>query len=132
MKQWPPARSDKEISVLDGLPSDAKSVLIQWRRGAKLAETEPTAVNAEGNSASWNTRMQQVATIYKQDVGFQPKEYTLKVQTVAEKHGETVRKTYGKCKVDLAQFCSSESLVEKDILLKLRLPCGQYGVILLF
>jgi len=61
MKQWPPARSDKEISVLDGLPSDAKSVLIQWRRGAKLAETEPTAVNAEGNSASWNTRMQQVA-----------------------------------------------------------------------
>lgn len=48
-----------------------------------------------------------------------PKESVFKVQTISGKHGEK-RKTFAKCKIDVAQFCSCEATGSKEVVLPLR------------
>mmetsp|Transcript_11791 Transcript_11791/g.30212 ORF Transcript_11791/g.30212 Transcript_11791/m.30212 type:complete len:571 (+) Transcript_11791:245-1957(+) len=109
----------------EGLPPGTTQVLLQWKRGLKLAETDLVDVSQPEGTATWNFKLLQVATIFKQDKALLPKEYTFKLQTVEHRHGESVRWTVGKAQVDLTQFCSLDPMCVHT----LELPLSPAGTI---
>jgi hypothetical protein len=50
----------------------------------------------------------QQATMYKDDNKFHSKEFVFKIQSAKGKSSEEDRKTIGKLRVDLSQFCGSD------------------------
>lgn len=63
----------------------------------------------------------QTATLYKDSGRLLPKEYTFKIQNVRGSGDSSSRKTIGKIKVDMSQFCSEETApVPQEVFLQLK------------
>eukprot|EP00951_Prasinocladus_malaysianus_P011995 scaffold89076_cov32-Prasinocladus_malaysianus.AAC.1 len=108
---------------VEGVAAGANNVILQWRRGNKLAETEPSLVDQGCHMAMWNKKLEQVATMYKQEKKFLSKDYTFKLQALSQQNGMMDRKTIGKAKVNFAQFCTLEPFTSKEFTLQMS-PSG--------
>jgi hypothetical protein len=63
----------------------------------------------------------QTATLYKENGRLLPKEYSFKVQHVRGTGDNTTRKTVGKVKVDMSQFCTEVlSPLPQEVFLQLK------------
>ena len=64
----------------------------------------------------------QTVTVYQDSGAFVPKEYVLKVQSVrGAARGHEERRTVGKIRVDLAQFCNADTEpLPKEVFLQLK------------
>lgn len=63
----------------------------------------------------------QTCTMYKEGGRILPKEFSFKIQNVRGKGDHVDRKTIGKIKVDMAQFCTTEEgSVPQELYLQLK------------
>lgn len=63
----------------------------------------------------------QTCTMYKEGGRILPKEFSFKIQNVRGNGAEASRKTIGKIKVDMAQFCTAdEAAVPQEVYLQLK------------
>eukprot|EP00775_Hariotina_reticulata_P009982 gene9982-10137_t len=107
------------------LPSGLEKISFVWERGAKMFVTDPEAVNPHTRAAFWKQYLRQTATLYKENGRLLPKEYSFKVQHVRGTGDSATRKTVGKVKVDMSQFCTEIlSPVPQEVFLQLK-PAGK-------
>jgi hypothetical protein len=105
------------------LPSGLDKLSFVWERGAKVFATEAEPVNPHTRACFWSQYLKQTITVYQEGGGFAPKEYVFKVQAVRHRgRGQSEeRRTVGKARVDLAQFCSTETEpLPKEVYLQLK------------
>lgn len=63
----------------------------------------------------------QTCTMYKEGGRILPKEFSFKIQNVRGSDAHAVKKTVGKIKVDMAQFCAADELpVPQEVYLQLK------------
>jgi hypothetical protein len=63
----------------------------------------------------------QTCTMYKEAGRILPKEFSFKIQNVRGSGEHAVRKTIGRIKVDMAQFCTAdETAVPQEMYLQLK------------
>ncbi|KAI8476827.1 MAG: hypothetical protein J3K34DRAFT_516111 [Monoraphidium minutum] len=112
------------------LPSGLDRLSFVWERGSKVFATEAEPVNPHTRACFWQQYLRQTVTVYQDGPGFGPKEYTLKVQAVRARGrgGGEDRRTVGRVKVDLAQFCNAEvEPLPREVFLQLK-PVGKLKV----
>lgn len=88
------------------LPAGVDKCLFCWERGSHVFVTDPEPVNQSTHAVFWKQFLKQQTTMYKSGNKFASKEHSFKVQTVGATEAD--RKTIGKVRVDLAQFCTDE------------------------
>eukprot|EP00201_Polytomella_parva_P014390 CAMPEP_0175066454 /NCGR_PEP_ID=MMETSP0052_2-20121109/16520_1 /TAXON_ID=51329 ORGANISM="Polytomella parva, Strain SAG 63-3" /NCGR_SAMPLE_ID=MMETSP0052_2 /ASSEMBLY_ACC=CAM_ASM_000194 /LENGTH=250 /DNA_ID=CAMNT_0016333163 /DNA_START=52 /DNA_END=800 /DNA_ORIENTATION=+ len=108
------------------IPDGIQNVAFAWERGSKLFVTEAEPVNPATHAVFWKYYLRQSATIYKENNEFLPKNYIFKIQSVKSKeNGKEVRKTIGKLRVNLSEYCTNQLDGEpRDVFLKLK-PVGK-------
>jgi len=109
------------------IPSGIDRVLFAWERGTKLFVTEAEPVNPKTRAVFFKQYLRQTATFYKDGNHMVAKEFSFKIQS-ASGDGAKDRKTIGKCKVDLAEFCTMNPEPQpQDVFLQLK-PVGKLKV----
>lgn len=108
------------------LPSGIDRCMFCWERGTKTYVTDAETVNPTTHAVFWKQYLKQQSTLYKTGDKVGSKEYTFKVQTLGATEHD--RKTVGKVRVDLAQFCSGDAEPEAhDVVLQLK-PQGKLKI----
>lgn len=110
------------------IPPEYDRILFAWERGSKLFVTDAEEVRPN-RSVVWKQFLKQTATMYKSADGFEPKDFSFKLQSVKKNSkGVEDRKTVAKIHVDLSTYCTGQvnpQPVEKTFTLK---PFGKLKV----